>query len=151
MEQIRLDPLLVVPPMKMVPTDKRMIRDVGISREQIHVMVKKETLTYFRSTISSSPAPVESNCLPLETLSSSSISPADSMMLSSNGSCSCRQAGQVDPATTTRGKNELDSVYHLRMSDWSYRIVDCFGVSREIVAISFDYLNRFIASNVLPW
>jgi catabolite regulation protein CreA len=75
----------------------------------------------------------------------------DSMMLSSNDSCSCRQTGQVDPATTTREKNELDSVYHLRMSDWSYRIVDCFGVSREIVAISFDYLNRFIASNVLPW
>jgi len=185
--------------MQMIPTgDESMILDIlDLTREQINVMVEKETLTYFNSTISSSPGPgpIESNRPPLETFLSSSSSAsthtpakgagavissssrplvlhniaeqtdknsavgapgvlvADSMMLSSNGSCCCRQAGQevLDPATTTREKKELDSVYHLRMSDWSHRIVDFFGVSREIVAISFDYLNRFIASNVFPW
>ncbi|GFH44687.1 hypothetical protein CTEN210_01161 [Chaetoceros tenuissimus] len=34
------------------------------------------------------------------------------------------------------------------MSSWSYRIVDYFGASREIVSIAFNYLDRFIDSGV---
>ena len=89
--------------------------------EQIHVMVKIETLTYFNT----------SNCGVLK----------DSMMLSStcNASYCYRQTGQVDvipavAAATAQEKHELDLVYHLRMSYWCYRIVDCFGISRKIDA-----------------
>jgi hypothetical protein len=45
----------------------------------------------------------------------------------------------------------IDAIYRLRMSEWSYRVIDYFGVSREIVAISFDYLDRFIDSEVFSW
>ncbi|GFH55987.1 hypothetical protein CTEN210_12463 [Chaetoceros tenuissimus] len=43
---------------------------------------------------------------------------------------------------------ESDAIYRFRMSSWSYRIVDYFGVSREIVSIAFNYLDRFIDSGV---
>jgi len=137
MEKTTLDSLLVPQPMKMRPMDESIL-DLEITRAQIHIMVEKETLTYFSTT---------SNGGLLK----------DSMMLSStcNGPCCCRQSGQVDvdpaAAATAQEKYELDSVYHLRMSYWCYRIVDCFGISREFVAIAFDYLNRFIATNVFPW
>jgi len=45
----------------------------------------------------------------------------------------------------------INAIYRLRMSEWSYRVIDYFGVSREIVAISFDYLDRFIDSEVFSW
>lgn len=139
MKKTKLDPLLVPQPMKMRSMDESIL-DVEITREQIHVMVEKETLTYFSTS--------NAGCVL-----------KDSMMLSNtcNGSCCCRKAGQadvrVDPAAAVKAqeKYELDSVFHLRMRYWCYRIVDCFGVSREIVAIVFDYLNRFIATNVFPW
>ena len=44
-----------------------------------------------------------------------------------------------------------DATYRLRMSSWSYRIVDYFGASREIVSIAFNYLDRFIDSGVYCW
>lgn len=46
---------------------------------------------------------------------------------------------------------ESDAIYRFRMSTWSYRIVDFFGASREIVTIAFNYLDRFIDSGVYCW
>jgi hypothetical protein len=40
---------------------------------------------------------------------------------------------------------EADNTCRLRMSDWSYKIVDFFGASRDIVAVAFNYLDRFMA------
>jgi hypothetical protein len=37
------------------------------------------------------------------------------------------------------------------MSEWAYRIIDHFGASRENVAISFEYLDRFYASGLNTW
>ena len=46
---------------------------------------------------------------------------------------------------------ESDAIYRFRMSSWSYKIVDYFGASREIVSIAFNYLDRFIDSGVYSW
>lgn len=40
--------------------------------------------------------------------------------------------------------DEVDSLCREKMCEWSYRIVDHFNASREIVAIGFSYLDRFI-------
>jgi len=48
-------------------------------------------------------------------------------------------------------EDEVDAIYRLKMSEWSYRIIDYFGANREIVAISFDYLDRFIDSGIFSW
>jgi len=59
------------------------------------------------------------------------------------------EVNDKDPPSLVAGDDEIDDIYRLRMSEWSYRVVDYFGVSREIVAISFDYLDRFIDSEVI--
>ena len=46
---------------------------------------------------------------------------------------------------------EADNTCRLRMSDWSYKIVDFFGASRDIVAVAFNYLDRFMALERHSW
>ena len=46
---------------------------------------------------------------------------------------------------------KTEEIYRLRMSDWSYRIVDFFGASREIVDVAFNYLDRFLALEKFSW
>ena len=40
--------------------------------------------------------------------------------------------------------DDIDSLCRRRMCEWSYRIADHFGGQREIVAISINYLDRFL-------
>lgn len=40
--------------------------------------------------------------------------------------------------------NEVDNTCREKMCEWSYRVVDHFNVNREIVAVSFSYLDRFL-------
>jgi lipoyl(octanoyl) transferase len=40
--------------------------------------------------------------------------------------------------------NEVDTLCREKMCEWSYRVIDHFHASREIVAISFAYLDRFV-------
>lgn len=40
--------------------------------------------------------------------------------------------------------NEVDALCREKMCEWSYRIIDHFHASREIVAISFSYLDKFV-------
>ena len=95
--------------------------------------------------------------------SSSGVALARSRTSEAPGTTSARrsianeeQYGEVDdkdpaPSLLVAEDDEIDDIYRLRMSEWSYRVIDCFGVSREIVAISFDYLDRFIDSEVFSW
>ena len=38
----------------------------------------------------------------------------------------------------------VDDICRQKMCEWSYRIVDHFGGSRELVAISQNYVDRFL-------
>uniref|UniRef100_A0A7S1UYH0 Cyclin-like domain-containing protein n=1 Tax=Grammatophora oceanica TaxID=210454 RepID=A0A7S1UYH0_9STRA len=40
--------------------------------------------------------------------------------------------------------HEVDTLCREKMVDWSYRVIDHFHASRELVAIAFQYLDRFI-------
>lgn len=40
--------------------------------------------------------------------------------------------------------NEIDTLCREKMCEWAYRVVDHFQASREIVAIAFSYLDRFV-------
>lgn len=40
--------------------------------------------------------------------------------------------------------NEIDTLCREKMCEWAYRVVDHFHASREIVAIAFSYLDRFV-------
>ena len=40
--------------------------------------------------------------------------------------------------------NEVDTLCREKMCEWSYRIVDHFHASRDIVAIAFSYLDKFV-------
>jgi hypothetical protein len=40
--------------------------------------------------------------------------------------------------------SEVDALCREKMCEWAYRVVDHFHASREIVAIAFSYLDRFI-------
>jgi len=40
--------------------------------------------------------------------------------------------------------SEVDTLCREKMCEWSYRVVDHFHASREIVAIAFSYLDRFV-------
>ena len=40
--------------------------------------------------------------------------------------------------------NKVDSVCREKMCEWSYRVSDHFQTGREIVAVSFSYLDRFV-------
>jgi hypothetical protein len=46
---------------------------------------------------------------------------------------------------TETGIDPVDSSCRELLTEWEYKIIDHFGLSREIVAISFYYLDRFIA------
>ena len=39
---------------------------------------------------------------------------------------------------------EVDTLCREKMCEWSYRVVDHFHASREIVALAFNYLDRFV-------
>jgi len=39
---------------------------------------------------------------------------------------------------------EIDTLCREKMCEWSYRVVDHFHASREIVSIAFSYLDRFV-------
>jgi len=39
---------------------------------------------------------------------------------------------------------EIDTLCREKMCEWAYRVVDHFNASREIVAIAFSYLDRFV-------
>jgi lipoyl(octanoyl) transferase len=40
--------------------------------------------------------------------------------------------------------NEVDTLCREKMCEWSYRVIDHFHASREIVTIAFAYLDRFV-------
>lgn len=40
--------------------------------------------------------------------------------------------------------NEVDTLCREKMVEWSYRILDHFHASRDIVAIAFSYLDKFV-------
>ena len=44
-----------------------------------------------------------------------------------------------------------DEICRLRMSDWCYKICDYIGASREIVAVAFNYLDRFLTAEKYSW
>jgi hypothetical protein len=46
---------------------------------------------------------------------------------------------------TETGIEPVDISCRELMTEWEYKIIDHFGLSREIVAISFSYLDRFTA------
>ena len=48
-------------------------------------------------------------------------------------------------------KRRVEATYRLRMSCWSYSICDFIGVSRYMVAIAFNYLDRFLAVEKFSW
>jgi len=87
--------------------------------------------------------------------SSSGVAVARSRSSGAPGTTSARRSianeevNDKDPPSLVAEDDEIDDIYRLRMSEWSYRVIDYFGVSREIVAISFDYLDRFIDSEVM--
>jgi len=45
---------------------------------------------------------------------------------------------------TTIDHDKVDTVCREKMCEWSYRVCDHFQTSREIVAVSFSYLDRFV-------
>ena len=64
---------------------------------------------------------------------------------------SAENATQIKRDMKNKEDYLTDATYRLRMSSWSYKIVDYFGASREIVSIAFNYLDRFIDSGVYSW
>ena len=42
------------------------------------------------------------------------------------------------------GGGDIDTLCREKMCEWAYRVVDHFNASREIVAIAFSYLDRFV-------
>lgn len=43
------------------------------------------------------------------------------------------------------------AIYRLRMSDWCYKVCDFIEANRQIVAIAFNYLDRFLAIERYSW
>ena len=65
---------------------------------------------------------------------------------------------QINPSSKTGHScdddNDLllaDEICRLRMSDWCYKICDYIGASREIVAVAFNYLDRFLTAEKYSW
>jgi hypothetical protein len=49
-----------------------------------------------------------------------------------------------DEQHTTIDHDKVDTVCREKMCEWSYRVCDHFQTGREIVAVSFSYLDRFV-------
>lgn len=45
----------------------------------------------------------------------------------------------------------IEGIYRLRMSDWCYKICDYIKVSRHIVSIACNYVDRFLAIEKYTW
>jgi len=41
-------------------------------------------------------------------------------------------------------QKKIDESYREKMCEWSYRVIDHFHLNREVVAVSFSYLDRFL-------
>ena len=89
----------------------------------------------------------------IDTNLSSTIIRANSTTITSSGVelKSAENAAQIKRHMKNEEDYESDAIYRFRMSSWSYKIVDYFGASREIVSIAFNYLDRFIDSGVYSW
>ncbi len=48
-------------------------------------------------------------------------------------------------------KRKIEATYRLRMSAWSYSICDYIGASRYIVAVAFNYLDRYLIVGKYSW
>ncbi len=48
-------------------------------------------------------------------------------------------------------KQRLEAIYRLRMGVWCYNICDCIKASRHIVAVAFNYLDRFLDAGNYLW
>jgi|AntRauTorckE5430_2_1112549.scaffolds.fasta_scaffold10294_1 hypothetical protein len=140
-------------------------------REQMHVMIEKEAITYFPGSSSrfmrksgSDPtagsrrrplpmAPQSRNVTDKEVSKHTAVaSISNSVQWNQNGGLIEAANSNIDDLSSSIFENEAaDPIYRLRMADWSYRIIDYFGASREIVAIAFDYLDRFLDSGVFLW
>lgn len=58
----------------------------------------------------------------------------------------CHQVGNESPPfpEMTVDHDKVDTVCRKKMCEWSYRVCDHFQAGREIVAVSFSYLDRFV-------
>lgn len=41
-------------------------------------------------------------------------------------------------------RKRMDESYREKMCEWSYRVIDHFHLNREVIAVSFNYLDRFL-------
>jgi lipoyl(octanoyl) transferase len=55
-----------------------------------------------------------------------------------------RRANEHDGTSVVPEDDVLDVVCREKMCEWSYRVCDHFHVEREIVAVAFSYLDRFV-------
>jgi Cyclin, N-terminal domain len=56
-----------------------------------------------------------------------------------------RSRGFRDTVTNLQNmEDDIDPAFRGKMAEWSYRICDHFGTNREIVAVSFSFLDRFM-------
>ena len=52
----------------------------------------------------------------------------------------------ISSSTTTSGINE---VWREKICEWSYQVIDHFDFSREVVAISVHYLDRYLSTRTV--
>jgi len=58
----------------------------------------------------------------------------------SNYKCTCDyMRNNNDPK-----RKKMDESYREKMCEWSYRVIDHFHLNREVIAVSFNYLDRFL-------
>lgn len=61
-----------------------------------------------------------------------------------------RKAEHLDESKSSKSDDvpnlvsEIDTLCREKMCEWAYRVVDHFHASRELVAIAFSYLDRFV-------
>jgi len=59
-------------------------------------------------------------------------------------STNCGMSDDSDEGTPPPLINEIDTLCREKMCEWAYRVIDHFHASREIVAIAFSCLDRFV-------
>jgi uncharacterized CHY-type Zn-finger protein len=55
-----------------------------------------------------------------------------------------KESSRCSPSNTPDFTTTIDAVCREKMAEWSFRVCDHFHVSREIVAMSFSFLDRFV-------
>lgn len=98
-------------------------------------------LDYLEAIATAAPLPPYPSSSSTSSLSSRASSPVSSLGTDS-------LVGQAEDATPPAAPDRVNEAWRRKLCEWSFEVVDHFGMEREVVSVAMNYLDRMVAKFV---